>query len=402
MSFLDFFKVKRLVTTTAWKELGAYTARFYSFGRDLYNSDIVRACIRPIAEHTSKANARSSNRHLERLLNTAPNMYMNGKDFLAKVRTRLELTNTVFIYISRDDTGAPEGFYPIPYRSYEGIEYNGRLYVRFTFGGDAEREMVVPWADLAVLRKDYNKYDIGGDENDALLGMLDIISTTNQGIANAVKATANLRGILKSTKGMLSPEDRKKQKEEFIRDYLNLENEGGIASLDSTQEFTPITMNPTVISWEQQKEFRENVYRYFGISDAIVMSDYTEAQMEAFYDSRIEPFLVALSIELTRKCFSPRERAFGSGITYESNRINFASTATKLSMVALVDRGALTPNEWRAMFNLAPVEGGDLPLRRLDTEQVTPDPQPDDDQDEPDDTDDTQTEPEGEDNGDQQ
>ena len=232
--------------------------------------------------------------------------------------------------------------------------------------------------------------------------MLDIISTTNQGIANAVKATANLRGILKSTKGMLSPEDRKKQKEEFIRDYLNLENEGGIASLDSTQEFTPITMNPTVISWEQQKEFRENVYRYFGISDAIVMSDYTEAQMEAFYDSRIEPFLVALSIELTRKCFSPRERAFGSGITYESNRINFASTATKLSMVALVDRGALTPNEWRAMFNLAPVEGGDLPLRRLDTEQVTPDPQPDDDQDEPDDTDDTQTEPEGEDNGDQQ
>ena len=163
MSFLDFSKVKRLVTTTAWKELGAYTARFYSFGRDLYNSDIVRACIRPIAEHTSKANARSSNRHLERLLNTAPNMYMNGKDFLAKVRTRLELTNTVFIYISRDDTGAPEGFYPIPYRSYEGIEYNGRLYVRFTFGGDAEREMVVPWADLAVLRKDYNKYDIGGD-----------------------------------------------------------------------------------------------------------------------------------------------------------------------------------------------------------------------------------------------
>ena len=71
-------------------------------------------------------------------------------------------------------------------------------------------------------------------------------------------------------------------------------------------------------------------------------------------------------------------------------------------MVALVDRGALTPNEWRVMFNLAPVPGGDLPLRRLDTEQVAPDPQPDDDQNEPDDTDDTQTEPEGEDNGDQQ
>ena len=36
-------------------------------------------------------------------------------------------------------------------------------------------------------------------------------------------------------------------------------------------------------------------------------------------------------------------------------------------MVQLVDRGALTPNEWRAMFNLAPVEGGNIPIRRLDT-----------------------------------
>ena len=36
-------------------------------------------------------------------------------------------------------------------------------------------------------------------------------------------------------------------------------------------------------------------------------------------------------------------------------------------MVAMVDRGALTPNEWRQMFNLAPVEGGDKPIRRLDT-----------------------------------
>ena len=97
------------------------------------------------------------------------------------------------------------------------------------------------------------------------------------------------------------------------------------------------------------------------------MSDYTEEQMESFYESRIEPFLVALSTELTRKVFTEREIGFGNAITYESNRMNYASTKTKLEMVALVDRGALTPNEWRAMFNLEPVEGGDVPIRRLDT-----------------------------------
>ena len=110
------------------------------------------------------------------------------------------------------------------------------------------------------------------------------------------------------------------------------------------------------------------MYRYFGVNDSIITSDYTEEQMEAFYESRIEPFLVALGTELTRKIYSEREIALDNGVIYESNRINYASTKTKLAMVALVDRGALTPNEWRMMFNLAPVEGGDTPIRRLDTQ----------------------------------
>lgn len=370
MSVLDWFKPTKLVQkTSTWKELGNYTAQFNSFGSNIYQSEIVRACIRPLSEHTSKANAVSNDNRLAKVLNESPNLYMNGKDFLAKVRTRLELINTVFIYIGRDDTGKAISFYPVPYSWFEAVEYKNGLFIKFHFTGSSEA-LVLPWADLAVVRKDYNKSDIAGDSNDAILNMLEIINTTNQGISNAVKATANLRGILKSTKAMLSDKDIKAQKERFVADYLNLENEGGIASLDATQEFTPISMNPTITSWETSKELRENIYRYFGVSDAIIMSSYTEQQMEAFYDSRIEPFLVALSTELTRKVFTPRELGYGNHIVYESNRIQYSSTATKLNMVQLVDRGALTPNEWRAIFNLAPIDGGDEPIRRLDTEIV--------------------------------
>lgn len=367
MGFLDFFKPLKSLKQARWKELGAYTAQFFPFGSDMYKSDIVRSCIRPLAEHTSKANAVCTNKALERILNMSPNMYMNGKDFLYKTRTLLELRNTVFIYIDRDDKGMVKGFYPVPYSSFEGIEYAGRLYIKFYFEGELAREMVLPWADLAVLRKDYNKKDIAGDDNSPIIHTLDLISTTNQGIANAVKATANLRGILKSTKAMLKREDIQKMKEEFVNDYMNLNNEGGIASLDATQDFIPITMNPTVTNAATIKEFRENVYRYFGVNDAIITSDYSEEQMEAFYEARIEPFLVALSTELTRKTFTDREIGFGNSVVYESNRMNYASNKTKLEMVALVDRGALTPNEWRAMFNLPPVDGGDVPIRRLDT-----------------------------------
>lgn len=371
MSILDWFKsrvqiIKRIGT---WQELGTYKAVFSPFGENMYNSLIVRSCIRPLAAHTSKANAVSSDKQIARILNDSPNMYMNGKDFLSKVRTMLELKNTAFIYIMRDDKGKATGFYPVPYFSFEALEYLNGLFIKFNFASGRE-PLVLPWADLVPLRNDYNKSDIAGDNNNAILETLELIATTNQGISNAVKATANLRGILKSTKAMLSPEDTKKQKEEFVRDYLNLENEGGIASLDATQEFTPISMNPTIISWEQKKEFREDVLRYFGISDSIIMSKFTEEQMEAFYEARIEPFLIALSKELTRKVFTERERGFGAFIMYESNRLQFASNRTKLALVSLVDRGALTPNEWRMTFNLAPLEGGDVPIRRLDTAEV--------------------------------
>ena len=369
MGFLDWFRNTKIAKKfSSWREFGNYNSRFTTFGTDVYKSDVVRSCVRPIAEHTSKANARCSNKELEYLLNMSPNMYMTGKDFLAKVRTRLEIQNTCFIMIARDERLKVVGLYPIPYTSFDALECSGGLYIQFHLRN--HDDMTFPWEDLIVLRKDYNNSDIAGDDNTAILGMLDLIDTTNQGIANAVKATANLRGILKSTKAMLSNDDIKKQKEAFVKDYLNLENEGGIASLDATQDFMPITMNPTITNYAQMKEFRENVERYFGVNNSIITSDYTESQMEAFYESRIEPFLVALSTEMTRKIFTKRELGFNNYIIYESNRMQYASTNTKLQMVQLVDRGALTPNEWRMMFNLAPVEGGDVPIRRLDTAVV--------------------------------
>jgi HK97 family phage portal protein len=368
MSFWDIFRPLKSAKQTRWKELGAYTAIFSPFGQNMWQSDLVRSCIRPIAEHTSKAHATCSKKpEIAKILNTNPNLYMNGKDFLAKVRLWLEIKNTAFIYIARDDTGKPTSFYPVPYASFEALEYLGGLYIKFQFNNSTARDYVFPWEDLAVLRKDYYQSDIWGDDNSAILSKLDLINTAEQGVANAVRATANLRGILKSTKAMLSPESLKEQKEQFVTDYLNLENSGGIASIDATQEFIPITMNPSVTDAQTLKQLREDVYRYFGVNDKILTSDYSEEDMEAFYQSKIEPFLIALSEEMTRKVFTRREQDLGNAIIYESNRMGYSSNKTKLNMVQLVDRGILSPNELRQMFNMAPYEGGDEYIRRLDT-----------------------------------
>ena len=357
-------------TYTQFQEIGTYKSYFGSFGNNIYMSDDVRSCIRALSEHTSKANPRCTDKNVYNLLSLRPNKFMNGKDFLAKTRNLLEIYNTAFIFIDRDQRGQTVALYPIPYQTFEAVQYKGDLFVQFQFAGTGVQKLTVPWADLAVLRKDYLMSDIAGESNTPLLGTLDIQRTLDQGLQNAVKSTSNLRGILKSTKGMLSPEVLKEQKDNFVRDYMNIDNSGGIASLDATQEFKEINIKPTTASAEEQKAYTDRVYRYFGVNEKIIKSNYTESDYDAFYESRIEPFLVALSLELTYKIFTERERAFGNEVWYESNRLQFASAKTKISMVALVDRGLMTPNEYRALFNMSPYDGGDEFVLRLDTSKT--------------------------------
>ena len=308
-------------TYTEFQELGTYRSIFGTFGNDIYASRTVRSCVRALAEHTSKANPICTDKNLERLLSIKPNQFMNGKAMLYKLRTILEVKNTAFLFIDRDNTGKVVSLYPIPYMEFTPMEYEGHLFIQFYFAGLATNTLVVPWEDLAVLRKDFLSSDIGGEGHGPILEPLDVIKTMDEGLKNAVKSTANLRGILKSTKAMLAPEDLLKQKQNFVRDYLNLENEGGIASLDATQEFKEIKMDPKTGTADEAKTYKEEVLEYFGVSEEILMSKFTEDQYDAFYESRIEPFLIDLSLELTGKIFTPREISFGNQVTFESNRL---------------------------------------------------------------------------------
>jgi hypothetical protein len=101
------------------------------------------------------------------------------------------------------------------------------------------------------------------------------------------------------------------------------------------------------------------------------MSKFTSEDWEAFYESSIENFLIDLGLSLSQKIYTDRELGYGNEIIFESNRLQYISMNNKLSLVQMVDRGALTPNEWRQVLNLSPIQGGDTPIRRLDTAPTT-------------------------------
>jgi HK97 family phage portal protein len=366
-------------STSIWKEIGVYRSTFSSFGGNVYANDVARACIRSLAEHSSKANVKAIRRvngeilkgdqKLQDMITYRPNQFMNGKDFLYKIRTILEITNTAFIYIMRNEIGNCVGLYPMPNGTYEAVDVGGNLYIKFSYPNGIV--MAHSWEDLAVLRKDYNSSDIFGDSNDAILTSLELLNTTNQGMANAIKSTSNLRGILKSTKAMLSDEDVKKAKDRFVADYTAMENESGIASIDSTQEFMPITMTPAIANYKSVEELRLNIYRYFGVNEEVIMSKAVGDAWDAFYEARIEGFLIALGLELTYKIYNSRQRGFGNEVIFESNRLQYATTDSKLSLVTqMFDRGFITHNQGLDIFNMAPVEGGDKRYIRKEYSEV--------------------------------
>lgn len=361
--------------------LNGFTPVFSPFGDNTYNSDVVRSTVDAIARNAAKIKAKHirtvdgkiqhSKSAVERMLSVRPNPKENAYAFLYKVITQLLLRSNAFILIDR--AGAMErykirGFYPIDCVRAEMLETESDQFLRFqTRQGQT---YTVPYADVIHLRRFYySDSDFGASSEVPLLPTLELIHASNQGIINAIKSSAFVRGILKFTTN-LNPSDKKKYTDDFVQDYLSPGNGNGVASTDIKADFTPIKSEPVMIDAKQMALIEQKIYKYFGVNEKIVTSNYSEDEWNAFYESIVEPLALQLSLEATSKIFSENEQAHGNEIVFEANRLQYASVKTKLDLMQMVDRGAMTPNEWREVMNMAPKEGGDELVRRLDTATV--------------------------------
>ena len=109
----------------------------------------------------------------------------------------------------------------------------------------------------------------------------------------------------------------------------------------------------------QMSLIKENVYSYFGVSEAVIQNRANGDELDAFFNGSIEPFAIKLSDALTRMVFTERERNTGNAIVFTANRLQYMNVASKISMAQqLGDRGVLTVDEIRELFNYAPLPDG--------------------------------------------
>lgn len=358
---------------------------FYAWNGKLYQSDIVRACMRPkvkgagklVGKHLRETIDREGNRRIAynadarlRYLLEEPNPYMTGQKLQEKLAAQLVLNNNAFALIIRDENGLPVEIYPITASSVQAIyRKDGTLCLDFILVNG--RRMVFAYTDIIHLRSDFCENDLFGSPlAQTLMPLMEIVGTTDQGIVKAIRNSSVVRWLIKYNTAMRDDALTKKAKE-FAQRFLDVENGSGVVVVDSKSEATQISPKDYVPNAAQMDRTTQRIYAIFNTNPKIVLSQYNEDEWNAYYEAELEPIVRELGEEYTRKLFSRRERAAGNRIVFEATNLATASMSTKLGLQAMVDRGAMLPNEWRAVLNLAPIDGGDVPIRRLDTAPTT-------------------------------
>lgn len=373
------FGKQKQADTVRFEMISQGDAGFYAFGTDIYQSDVVRAAIRPFAKGAGKMLAKhilsnettfkENPRATIRFLLEEPNPLMCGQVLQEKVAIQYKLNNNAFIYIKRNDFGTPVELWPIPAQAVEAQQNNeGFVFLKFTFMNG--KNQTIDYRDIIHLRNDFNSNDLFGESpRNILMPLLEIVTSADKSVVQAVRNSAVINWIVKINQN-LKADDIKKKVDDFTETYLDVSSNRNVIGVGSNTELERVDNKNYIPEDGKSKVAIQRLNSYFGSNENIITSAYTEDEWIAYYEAELEPYAIQISNEFSRKIFSRRERAQGNSIIFESSNLQHASMTTKLNLRELVDRGAMKVNEWRKVMNLGPVEGGDILIRRLDTAAI--------------------------------
>ena len=348
-----------------FRTLSAYTPVFTSFGGSIYESDLVRAAIHARANHISKLSVEvlgTAQPALRASLRTGPNPWQTWGQFLYRLATILDMQNTAFIVPVLDEFERKVGLFPVLPSQCSLQEYNGEAWLRYFFrsGETAAIEL----ESCGIMTKFQYRDDFLGENNAALMPTMDLIAIQNQGIQEGVKSAATYRFMANVT-NFSKADDLAKERKRFNQEHLS--GEGGVLLLfpNTYSNIQQIDSKPFVVDAAQMQSIKDNVYTYFGVNEDILQNKAFGDAWSAFYEGAIEPFAIQFSDVASRMMFSERERALGAKIMATANRLQYMTNGDKLKVSAqMADRGLMSINEIREIWNLPPVENGDRRIIR--------------------------------------
>lgn len=355
-------KPKQKEDMEAFRLLTAYEPVFRDHYGSMYEIALVRAAIEAKARHISKLKVQlqgEAQPALKNKMKHAPNPWQTWPQFLARASTILDATNNLFIVPVQNEYYETIGFFPIlPEKVKLCEDKDGKLWVRYTFRNN--KTGAVEFERCAYLCKYQYKNDFFGESNAAFQPTMDLIAIQSQAIKEAVKNSASYR-FMASLTNFTSPEDLANERKRFTTENLSGDAGGGLLLFPNTyRDIRQITATPYVVDKDQMELINNNVFNYLGTNLKVIQGTANGDELDAFYNASIEPFIIALSEAMSRAVYTPKERSFGNHVYVNANRLQYMSTTTKVQVVTqLGDRGMLTIDEARELFNYAPLPNGE-------------------------------------------
>lgn len=315
---------------------------------------------------------------LYRTLHESPNAEQTTLDFLEQLGLSLELRGNAYAEIDRigEKIVALTPIHPdaMTVRRIEGeLRYRWRdadgryqdsdarriLHIR-GFGGD-------PVGGLPTLTHARKAFGLAASINRAAL----------RTFVNGLRPS----GIFSFEKGFKTPADRQEFEDLLVAKFAGAMNAGRPMVLEHGGKWEQLTFNPEEAQMLQSRAFSvEEIARIFGVPPHMIghtagntkLGSSIADMTEGFTKFSLRRRLRRIELAMMKQLLSPADIAAGIIIEFNlEGMLRGASEARARFYQVMLGSGVMTINEVRALENLPPVEGGDVPRMQSQNIPIT-------------------------------
>lgn len=189
---------------------------------------------------------------------------------------------------------------------------------------------------------------------------IDLASSAENSAALYFNNGMNLSGVL-TVHGKLTDEQRSDIRSSWNTSFGK--GGSGLAIIESNMDYKPIQSSSSDAQMLETRQYNTlDIARFFGVSPVmlgeVTSSGSTEAMMQQFLAQTLQPYIVMIEEEFSRKLLGSSEKGYEVSLD-ETAIIRTDKEATGRYFGSLLDRGVLSRNEVRSELGYVKAEGLD-------------------------------------------